>query len=133
MDLNTENKNNFSMFSFSINTIQWHTHKYYKNTVNFFSVWLCVSEKSYFILKNKKQWPNSGIMYSIPKLCIQNNLANTTKYENEYFFLYSNSRFEYRIQNIKEKVSFLLIEHLNILVKINVSNANDQPNAVAKI
>ena len=49
----------------------------------------------------QKQWPNSGMMYSIPKLYIQNNLPNTTKYENKLFFLYSNLGFEFRIKEIK--------------------------------
>ena len=50
-----------------------------------FSNVMCVSEKGYF-LWNRKQWPNPDMTYSIPKLCIQNNLPNTTKYENKYFF-----------------------------------------------
>ena len=41
------------------------------------------------------------MMYSIPKLYIQNNLPNTTKYENKLFFLYSNLGFEFRIKEIK--------------------------------
>ena len=43
------------------------------------------------------------MMYSIAKLYIQNNLPNTIKYENNYFFffLYSNSIFEYRIKKMK--------------------------------
>ena len=56
------------------------------------------------------------MMYFIPKLYIQNNISNTTKYENECFFkyskqhtkhenecffLYSNSVFEYRIKKMR--------------------------------
>ena len=40
------------------------------------------------------------MMYSIPKLYIQNNLSNTTNGENKYFF-YLNSGFEYRIKEMK--------------------------------
>ena len=43
------------------------------------------------------------MMYSIPKLCIQNKLPNTAKCGNEWFFLYSNSGFEYRIKKIKSE------------------------------
>ena len=43
------------------------------------------------------------MMYSIPKLCIQNNLPNTIKYENKYFYLYSNLGFEYRIKKMKSE------------------------------
>ena len=41
------------------------------------------------------------MIYSIPILCIQNNLSNTTKCENKYFFLYSNLEFEYRIKKME--------------------------------
>ena len=41
------------------------------------------------------------MMYSIPKLCIQNNLPTAIKYENKCFYLYSNSGFEYRIKKMK--------------------------------
>ena len=37
-------------------------------------------------------------MYSIPKLCIRNNLPNTTKCN---IFLYSNLGFEYKIKKMK--------------------------------
>ena len=42
-------------------------------------------------------------MYFVLKLCIQNNLSNTTKHEHplKCFFLYSNSGFKYRIENEK--------------------------------
>ena len=43
------------------------------------------------------------MIYSIPKLCIQNYLPSTTKYENKCFFLYSNSGFEYRIKKMKSR------------------------------
>ena len=41
------------------------------------------------------------MIYSIPKLCIQNNLPNTIKCENRCFYLYSNSGFEYKIKKMK--------------------------------
>ena len=42
-------------------------------------------------------------MYSILKLCIQNYLPNTIKYENKFFFffLYLDLRFEYKILEMK--------------------------------
>ena len=59
-------------------------------------------EKLLFSFVNKKQWPNLSMVYFILKLCIQNNLSNTTKCENKcFFFLYSNSGFEYRIKKMK--------------------------------
>ena len=42
-------------------------------------------------------------MYSIPKLCIQKNLPNTTNCENKWFFLYPNLGFEYRIKKMKSR------------------------------
>ena len=67
--------------------------------------------------KNRKQLSNPSMMYSIPKLYIQNNLPNTTNCENKCFFcffyffvflfyfilfyIYSNSGFEYRIKEMK--------------------------------
>ena len=45
-------------------------------------------EKLFFSFLNKKQWPNPSMMYFIPKLCIQNNLSNTTKCENKCFFFF---------------------------------------------
>ena len=77
----------------------------------FLSDVMCVSEKSYCFFFNRKQWPNLSMMYSILKLFIQYNLPNTTKCENEFFFsfLYSYSRFEYKIKK-KWKVNTLLFE-----------------------
>ena len=50
------------------------------------------------------------MMYFIPKLYIQNNISNTTKYENECFFKYSNN-----IPNMKMSVFFCIqIQYLNI-------------------
>ena len=47
-------------------------------------------------------------MYSIPKLCIQKNLPNTTNCENKWFFyIYSNLGFEYRIKKIKSRYTTL--------------------------
>ena len=40
-----------------------------------------------------------SIMYSIFKICIQNNLANTIKYKNKCFFFYI--QFEYKMKNMK--------------------------------
>ena len=62
----------------------------------FWVMWVCVSERSYFFFWNKKQWPYLGITYSIPKLCIQNNLSNTIKCEKK-----CNLGFEYRIKKMK--------------------------------
>ena len=43
------------------------------------------------------------MVYSILKLCIQNYLPNTIKYENNkcFFFLYLDLRFEYKILKMK--------------------------------
>ena len=41
-------------------------------------------------------------MFSILKLCIQNYIPNTIKYENKcFFFLYLDLRFEYKILEMK--------------------------------
>ena len=77
------------------------------NTVRanvFFSDVICVSEKSYF-KKNWKQWPNPDIIYSIPKLCIQNNLLNIINYKNKYFFIFIK---EYRIKELKKGILHFL-------------------------
>ena len=60
-------------------------------------------EKLFFSFLNKKQWPNPSMMYFIPKLCIQNNLSNTTKCENKCFFFF----FYIQIQWEKLLFSFL--------------------------
>ena len=78
-----------SMF---VNLVKTHNYFYFIDV-------MCMSEKSYL----KKRKPNLGKIYSIPKLCIQNNLPNTTKYENKCFFLYLNSKFEYKIKKMKNK------------------------------
>ena len=57
---------------------------------------MCVSEKIYF----KKKRPNLGMIYFIPKLCIQNNLPNTIKCEKCFFFFFE---FEYRIKKMKSE------------------------------
>ena len=49
------------------------------------------------------------MIYSISKLCIQNNLLSTTKCENKclyiyiYIYRYSNSGIQYRIKKIKSR------------------------------
>ena len=80
----------FQCFCFLWIWIQWHIRKYYKNkkvTFLFLVMW-CVWVRKITFKKNKKQWPNPSIMYSILKLYIQNNLPNIINCENYCFFFY---------------------------------------------
>ena len=98
----------------------------WKHKVTYFSdVIVCKWEKL-LCIKKLKIMTKSGYNVFYIQIIYTKQLSKYYQLWKWVLVLYSNSRFEYRIQKIKEKVPFLLIEHLNILLKINVSNANDQ-------